>query len=83
MRRRRGAVIGTVSMVLATAISSRAVKVSLVMPGSVATELTPGGSKVEWALRPDDVAETVAQILSMPANALTFIVEIRAAHPRK
>ena len=59
------------------------VKVSLVMPGSVATELTPGGSKVEWALRPEDVAETVAQILSMPAHALTFIVEVRAARPRK
>lgn len=59
------------------------VKVSIVMPGSVATELTPGGSKVDWALRPEDVAETVAQVLAMPAHALTFIVEVRAARPRK
>ncbi|HEX4934304.1 MAG TPA: SDR family NAD(P)-dependent oxidoreductase, partial [Gemmatimonadaceae bacterium] len=59
------------------------VKVSVVMPGSVATELTPGGSKVEWALRPDDVAESVAHLLSMPAHALTFIVEVRASRPRK
>ena len=57
------------------------VKVSVVMPGSVATELTPGGSRKGWALRPDDVAETVAQILSMPKHALTFIVEVRAAQP--
>jgi NADP-dependent 3-hydroxy acid dehydrogenase YdfG len=59
------------------------VKVSVVMPGSVATELTPGGSKVDWALRPEDVAETVAQVLSMPPHALQFIVEVRAARPRK
>jgi 3-hydroxy acid dehydrogenase / malonic semialdehyde reductase len=59
------------------------VKVSVVMPGSVATELQPGGSKVDWALRPEDVAETVAQVLSMPAHALQFIVEVRAARPRK
>lgn len=59
------------------------VKVSVVMPGSVATELTPGGSTVDWALRPDDVAETVAQVLAMPPHALQFIVEVRAARPRK
>ena len=59
------------------------VKVSIVMPGSVATELTPGGSAKAWALRPEDVAETVAQILSMPRHALTFIVEVRAAQPGK
>ena len=59
------------------------VKVSVVMPGSVATELTPGGSKVEWALRADDVAESVAHVLSMPPHALTFMVEVRASQPRK
>ncbi|MEO6444380.1 MAG: SDR family oxidoreductase [Gemmatimonadaceae bacterium] len=59
------------------------VKVSNVMPGSVATELSPGGSKVEWALRSEDVAEVVAQVLSMPAHALTFNVEVRASLPKK
>ena len=59
------------------------VKVSNVMPGSVATELSPGGSNVAWALRPEDVAEVVAQILSMPGHALTFNVEVRAAQPKK
>ena len=59
------------------------VKVSNVMPGSVATELSPGGSNVAWALRPEDVAEVVAQILSMPDHALTFNVEVRAAQPKK
>lgn len=59
------------------------VKVSVVMPGSVATELTPGGSAVEWALRPEDVAESVAHVLDAPPHALTFVVEVRAANPRK
>ena len=59
------------------------VKVSNVMPGSVATELSPGGSNVAWALRPEDVAEVVAQILSMPDHALTFYEEVRAAQPKK
>jgi 3-oxoacyl-[acyl-carrier protein] reductase len=59
------------------------VKVSCVMPGSVATELTPGGSAVAWALRPDDVAECVATILAMPRHALIYNVEVRAARPQK
>ncbi|MEP7380412.1 MAG: SDR family oxidoreductase [Gemmatimonadota bacterium] len=59
------------------------VKVSVVMPGSVATELTPGGSAVDWALRPEDVAESVAHVLASPPHALTFMVEVRAAFPRK
>jgi len=75
--------VQALSEVLMLEVRDYGVKVSIVMPGSVATELTPGGSKVDWALRPDDVAETVAQILSMPEHALTFIVEVRAARPRK
>ncbi len=59
------------------------VKVSVVMPGSVATELSPGGSQVEWALRPDDVAQCVESILALPAHALVYNVEVRAARPRK
>ncbi len=64
-------------------VRQHGVKVSIVMPGSVATELTPGGSAVEWALRPEYVAETVAHVLAAPEEALTFIVEVRAANPRK
>ncbi len=59
------------------------VRVSVVMPGSVATELTPGGSTRAWALRPEDVATTVESILSMPPHALVYNVEVRAARPEK
>jgi 3-oxoacyl-[acyl-carrier protein] reductase len=64
-------------------VRDHGVRVSCVMPGSVATELTPGGSKVDWALRPEDVAESVAGILAMPPHALVYNVEVRAARPRK
>lgn len=59
------------------------VRVSVVMPGSVATELTPGGSSKEWAIRPEDVATCVEAILAMPAHALIYNVEVRASRPGK
>jgi 3-oxoacyl-[acyl-carrier protein] reductase len=60
------------------------VKVSVVMPGSVATDMIVGDSTDQsWMLRPEDVAEVVAQIVTMPDHALTYQVEVRAANPRK
>ncbi len=64
-------------------VRDQGVKVSTVMPGSVATELTPGGSNVGWALKPEDVAECVASMLAMPEHALMYNVEVRASRPRK
>lgn len=60
------------------------VKVSVVMPGSVATDMIVGDSKDQsWMLRPEDVADVVAAILSSPSHALTYQVEVRASNPRK
>ena len=60
------------------------VKVSVVMPGAVATDMIVGDSKDQsWMLKPEDVASVVAGILTMPAHALTYQVEVRAANPRK
>lgn len=60
------------------------VKVSVVMPGSVATDMIVGNSTDQsWMLKPDDVAEVVARILDNPDHALTYQVEIRASNPRK
>lgn len=64
-------------------VRDHGVKVSCVMPGSVATELTPGGSNVSWALQPEDVADCVDAILAMPGRALMYNVEVRASRPRK
>jgi short-subunit dehydrogenase len=60
------------------------VKVSVVMPGSVATDMLVGDNPDRsWMLKPDDVAEVVAQIVASPAHALTYQVEVRAANPKK
>ena len=60
------------------------VKVSVVMPGSVATEMRVSDSADQsWMLKPDDVADVVAGILRMPAHVLTYQVEVRASNPKK
>jgi 3-oxoacyl-[acyl-carrier protein] reductase len=60
------------------------VKVSVVMPGSVATDMLVGDNPDRrWMLKPEDVAEVVAGILEMPSHALTYQVEVRASNPRK
>lgn len=65
-------------------VREHGVKVSVVMPGSVATDMVVGESRDQsWMLTPADVAEVVAQILSMPAHSLTYQVEVRASNPRK
>jgi 3-hydroxy acid dehydrogenase/malonic semialdehyde reductase len=53
------------------------VKVSTVNPGSVATELTPGGSARDWPLKPDDVANAVSFVLGLPGDVLVHALEIR------
>ena len=65
-------------------VREHGVRVSVVMPGSVATDMLVGDNPDRsWMLRPDDVAEVVANILSSPAHALTYQVEVRAANPKK
>jgi 3-oxoacyl-[acyl-carrier protein] reductase len=65
-------------------VREHGVKVSVVMPGSVATDMIVGDSKDQsWMLKPEDVATVVAQILAMPSHSLTYQVEVRAANPKK
>ena len=60
-------------------VRDEGVKVSVVSPGGVATEFGGGDPAAKrWALRPEDVAEAVAQVLSTPPNVLIHRVEIRA-----
>lgn len=60
------------------------VKVSVVMPGSVATDMVVSDSPDRsWMLKPEDVAEVVARILDTPSRVLTYQVEVRASNPRK
>jgi 3-oxoacyl-[acyl-carrier protein] reductase len=52
------------------------VKVSIVNPGSVATQFSER-SDPSWMLAPEDVAESVAYIVNTPSDVLVHRVEIR------
>ena len=59
------------------------IRVSYVMPGSVATEfngLAPASGD-DWKLAPEDVAEVVTDLLAHPARSLPSRVEIRPSRP--
>jgi len=60
------------------------IRVSVVLPGSVATKFSPRASGDDsWKLSPDDIAEVVVDLLRHPARSLPSRVEIRPARPKK
>ena len=60
------------------------IRVSCVLPGSVETGFGRGMiSKEGWALRPDDVAQVVMDLIAMPARSLPSRVELRPSRPPK
>jgi NAD(P)-dependent dehydrogenase (short-subunit alcohol dehydrogenase family) len=62
------------------------IRVSVVMPGSVATEFSGPSAPDEedaWKLSPDDVAEAVMDLVRHPGRSLPSKVEIRPSKPRK
>ena len=60
------------------------IRVSYIMPGSVATDFGGRGtSKEGWALTGDDVAQVVMDLLAMPPRSLPSRVELRPSKPPK
>lgn len=61
------------------------VRVSYVMPGSVATGFSgrEAGSGSDWKIWPEDVAEVVRMLLKMPPRTLISRVEVRPSKPPK
>ena len=56
------------------------VKVSTIMPGSVATyfnEHEPDADKDAWKIQPEDLGQLVVNLLNMPARTLPSKIEIR------
>jgi NADP-dependent 3-hydroxy acid dehydrogenase YdfG len=59
------------------------VKVSMVMPGSVATSFSRSGRDQSWKLMADDVAASVEFLLDTPQRVLVDRVEMRPLNPPK
>jgi 3-oxoacyl-[acyl-carrier protein] reductase len=58
------------------------VRVSYIMPGSVATEFGSGGG-ADWKIWPEDIAEIVRTLLRMPERTLISRVEVRPSRPKR
>jgi 3-oxoacyl-[acyl-carrier protein] reductase len=61
------------------------IRVSYVMPGSVATGFS-GRSRADrpdWKIQPEDVAQVVIDLLQMPARSLPSRIELRPSRPQK
>lgn len=63
-------------------VRDQGVKVSIVNPGSVATEFSHRNDP-SWMLSADEVAESVAHVIDTPPDVLVHRLEIRALAPRK
>ena len=60
------------------------IRVSVVMPGSVATDFSGRAQTADdaWKLSPEDVAQTVMDLLRHPGRSLPSRVELRPARPK-
>jgi NADP-dependent 3-hydroxy acid dehydrogenase YdfG len=61
------------------------IRVSYVMPGSVATDFSGRGqvTGADWKIAADDVAGVVLDLLRLPQRSLASRVELRPSKPRK
>jgi 3-oxoacyl-[acyl-carrier protein] reductase len=59
------------------------VRVSYIMPGSVATGFSGHSGGAEWKIWPEDVADIVRMLLQLPERTLVSRVEVRPARPKR
>ena len=61
------------------------VRVSYIMPGSVATDFAGHGTEsgLDWKIQPDDIAEIVRTLMRMPERTLISRVEVRPSRPKR
>lgn len=68
-------------------VRQQGIRVSCIMPGSVATHFSgPSGGhrdgETDWMIQPEDIGQVVLDLLALPANSLVSRVEIRPTRPR-
>ena len=72
------------SEVLFQEVRDQGIRVTYLMPGSVATDFGRGAAaKQDWALQPEDVGEMVVDLLRTNPRAMHSRVEMRPARPQK
>jgi 3-oxoacyl-[acyl-carrier protein] reductase len=61
------------------------IRVTTVLPGSVATEFNnrERGAGADWKLLPEDVAHAIVDLLDHPARSLPSRIEIRPSRPKR
>jgi 3-oxoacyl-[acyl-carrier protein] reductase len=59
------------------------IKVSTIMPGSVATGFRDGVAADSWKIQIEDIGQIVVDLLNMPARTLPSKVEVRPSVPPK
>jgi len=59
------------------------VKVSYILPGSVATEFSSSSGGEKWKIAAEDIADIVLMLLKTPARTLISRVEVRPSKPLK
>lgn len=57
------------------------IRITSIMPGSVATDFGRGNKEGEWKIQPEDIAQIVLDVLRMPARTLISAVEVRPSQP--
>jgi 3-oxoacyl-[acyl-carrier protein] reductase len=73
------------SQALMMDVRNSGIKVTTIMPGSVATEFnhhTPS-EKDAWKIQPEDIGQIVSDLIKMPARTLPSKIEVRPAMPPK
>ena len=65
-------------------LRSHGIKVTTIMPGSVATEFNNANSKPEdaWKIQPEDIGQMVVDLLKMHPRTLPSKIEVRPSMPK-
>lgn len=66
-------------------VRSNGIKVTTIMPGSVATEFSnhQPSEKDAWKIQPEDIGQIVSDLIKMPARTLPSKIEVRPSMPPK